>query len=204
MGMGGEPGNHRQAEPVQVIGELVQIGTVDAGINQVINPSSPRTTMALLLQYRLALPDPDAVGHLVQHRIDPVRYVDHGAITPSTSTYSSAAVRGRAVESPPLAVLRMVAVPEFLTSDRFELELVDGDPTVTLRDAHVSSSEGWSFLNRLTVLVIDGPGEEGFLLPRHVDTGGDPAPAGWDSVIERRGVVAVRASGTQLVARVVG
>ena len=98
----------------------------------------------------------------------------------------------------------MVAVPEFLTSDRFVLELVDGHPTVTLRDAHVSSSEGWSFLNRLTVLVIDGPGEEGFLLPRHVDTGGDPAPAGWDSAIERTGVVAVHASGTQFAARVLG
>ena len=32
--MGGEPGDHRKAEPVKVIGELVQIGTVDAGIDQ--------------------------------------------------------------------------------------------------------------------------------------------------------------------------
>ena len=34
VGMGGEPGDHRNAEPVQVIGELVQLGTIDAGIDQ--------------------------------------------------------------------------------------------------------------------------------------------------------------------------
>jgi hypothetical protein len=32
--MGGEPGDHRKAETVQVIGELVRIGTIDAGIDQ--------------------------------------------------------------------------------------------------------------------------------------------------------------------------
>ena len=34
VGMGGKPGNHRNAEPVYVISELVQIGTIDAGIDQ--------------------------------------------------------------------------------------------------------------------------------------------------------------------------
>src|SRR4051812_50173448 len=52
MGMRGEPGDHRNAEPVHVIGELVQIGTVDAGIDQ-DQPTLPAhhdgigTTMAL-------------------------------------------------------------------------------------------------------------------------------------------------------------
>jgi hypothetical protein len=32
--MGRKPGDHWDAELVQVIGELVQIGTVDAGIDQ--------------------------------------------------------------------------------------------------------------------------------------------------------------------------
>jgi hypothetical protein len=54
--MGGEPGDHRNAEPVdepvQVIGELVQLGTIDAGIDQ-DNPPSPRTTMALLQTHAL-------------------------------------------------------------------------------------------------------------------------------------------------------
>ena len=47
--MGGEPGDHRNAEPVQVIGELVQIGTIDGGID----PPSPRTAMALLKTHSL-------------------------------------------------------------------------------------------------------------------------------------------------------
>jgi hypothetical protein len=66
VGMGGEPGDYRDAEPVQVIGELVQIGTIDAGIDQ----SQP--TLAAhrdgIAQDPLALPDPDTVGHLIQHR----------------------------------------------------------------------------------------------------------------------------------------
>jgi hypothetical protein len=34
VGMGGEPGDYRYAEPVQVIRKLVQLGTGDAGIDQ--------------------------------------------------------------------------------------------------------------------------------------------------------------------------
>jgi hypothetical protein len=59
-----KPGDHRDAEPVHVIGEL--IGTIDAGIDQ---------DQPILPAHRdgigpdpLALPDPDAVGHLSQHR----------------------------------------------------------------------------------------------------------------------------------------
>jgi hypothetical protein len=68
VGMGGEPGDHRNAEPVQVIRELVQLGTLDAGIDQ---------DQAILSAHHdrigpdpLALPDPDAVGHLSQHRLN--------------------------------------------------------------------------------------------------------------------------------------
>jgi hypothetical protein len=50
--MGGEPGDHWNAEPAQVIGELVQIGTIDAGIDQ-DQPPSPRTAMALLQTHAL-------------------------------------------------------------------------------------------------------------------------------------------------------
>ena len=66
VGMGGEPRDDRNAEPVQLIGELVELGTLNAGIdqNQPILPAhhdgigpDPRT-----------LADPDAVGHLSQHR----------------------------------------------------------------------------------------------------------------------------------------
>jgi RNA polymerase sigma-70 factor (sigma-E family) len=66
VGMGGEPGDHRNAEPVHVIGELVQLRTIDAGIDQ---------DQTILSAYHdgvapdpRALPDPDAIGHLIQHR----------------------------------------------------------------------------------------------------------------------------------------
>jgi hypothetical protein len=94
----------------------------------------------------------------------------------------------------------MAGMPEFLTPDRFVLELVDGQPTVTLPDVEVSTADGWSFLNRTTLLVIDGPGDEGFLLPRMVKPDSDAAPSGWDSAVERTGSVAVNASATQFQA----
>jgi hypothetical protein len=48
--MGGELGDHRNAEPVQVIGELVQIGTIGAGIDQ---DQPALTTTALLKTHSL-------------------------------------------------------------------------------------------------------------------------------------------------------
>ena len=62
--MGGEPGDHRNAEPVQVIRELVQLGTMDAGIDQ-DQPILPAHHDGIGPD-PLALPDPDAVGHLIQ------------------------------------------------------------------------------------------------------------------------------------------
>ena len=67
VGMGGEPGDHGKAEPVQVIGELVQIGTLDARVDQG-QPGLPAHHNGIAPHPR-ALPDPDAVGHLTQHRI---------------------------------------------------------------------------------------------------------------------------------------
>jgi hypothetical protein len=67
VGMGGETGDHRDAEPVHLIGKLLQLGTVDAGVDQdqpVLPPHHDR-----IGPDPLALPDPDAVGHLGQHRL---------------------------------------------------------------------------------------------------------------------------------------
>ena len=64
--MGREPGDHRNAEPVQVIGELIQLGTVDAGIDQ-DQPILPAHHDGIRPD-PLALPNPDAVGHPSQHR----------------------------------------------------------------------------------------------------------------------------------------
>jgi hypothetical protein len=63
--MRGEPGDHRNAEPVQVIGELVQIRTIDARIDQ-DQPTLPAHRDGIA-QDPLALPDPDTVGYLIQH-----------------------------------------------------------------------------------------------------------------------------------------
>ena len=70
MGMGGEPGDHRNAEPVQVIRELVQIGTIDTGIDQ-DQPTLPAHRDGIAPD-PLALPDPDAVGHLIKHQFTPL------------------------------------------------------------------------------------------------------------------------------------
>ena len=65
--MGGEPGDHREAEPVQVIGELVQLRAIDAGIDE-DQPTLPAHRDGIAPDPR-ALPDPDAVGHLIQHGV---------------------------------------------------------------------------------------------------------------------------------------
>src|SRR5206468_6718378 len=58
----------------QVIGELVQIGTIDAGIDQ--DQPTLRTHRDGIAPDPRALPDPDAVGHLIQ-------LVQHGAPLPA-------------------------------------------------------------------------------------------------------------------------
>jgi hypothetical protein len=50
--MGGEPGDHRDAEPVHIIGELVRSGPSMPGSTRT-NPSSPRTMVALLQTHSL-------------------------------------------------------------------------------------------------------------------------------------------------------
>ena len=64
VGMGGEPGDHRDAELVHVIGELVELGSIDAGIDQ--NQTTVPAHDDGIGPDPLALPDPDAVGHLIQ------------------------------------------------------------------------------------------------------------------------------------------
>ena len=95
-------------------------------------------------------------------------------------------------------------MPEFLESDRVTLTLPEGVPTVELRDVEVSGAEGWSFLNKATMLVVDGPGDEGFLLRRVGADGADAAPDGWDDAAAAHGSVTVVASGERFVAPLIG
>jgi len=93
-------------------------------------------------------------------------------------------------------------MPQFLTPDQFTLSIDDGAPTIALHGATVSNTEGWSFLNRATLLVADGPGEEGFLLPRMAGPDVDLAPELWDETVASAGSVRLLAAGTQIMARV--
>src|SRR3954451_5056053 len=63
-----EAGDHRGTEPLDVVGELAQIATGDAGIDQ-DQPRDP-AHHGRVAPDPLALPDPDAVSHLSQHRLN--------------------------------------------------------------------------------------------------------------------------------------
>jgi hypothetical protein len=87
--------------------------------------------------------------------------------------------------------------------EQFTMNIADGAPTITLQGVSVSTTDGWSILNRATLLVVDGPGDEGFLLPRHTSPNGDLAPEGWDAAVASVGSVRVLASGARVVATVI-
>ena len=94
-------------------------------------------------------------------------------------------------------------MPESLTPEQFTLSVVDGAPSIELHGVAVASSEGWSVLNRATLIVVDGPGDKGFLLPRMTGPDGDRAPDGWDSAVSSTASITVLASGTQVEAAVI-
>ena len=48
-------------------------------------------------------------------------------------------------------------MPQYLKPHQFTLSLDDGTPTIALQEVPGLSTEGWSFLNRATLLVADGP-----------------------------------------------
>jgi hypothetical protein len=94
-------------------------------------------------------------------------------------------------------------VPQFLEPDRFSLRVVGGAPQITLDGVTISATEGWSLLNRATLIVVDGPGDQGFLLPRHTAPDRDHAPEGWDAAVAAKGSVEVHVPGAQVSAKVI-
>lgn len=94
-------------------------------------------------------------------------------------------------------------MPEFLKPEQFMLSIEDGAPIITLHDVTVSAVDGWSILNRATLLVVDGPEDEGFLLQRMTNPDVDVAPEGWDSAVASAGSVGVLVSGSRLAATVI-
>jgi hypothetical protein len=75
----------------------------------------------------------------------------------------------------------------FVPPEQCSFSLEDGDAVITLTGVTVSATDGWSLLNRATLVVVDGPGDEGFLVRRLSPDGTDHAPAGWDSSVDAGG-----------------
>ena len=75
----------------------------------------------------------------------------------------------------------------FVPPEQCSFSVEDGDAVITLTGVTVSAKEGWSLLNRPTLVVVDGPGDEGFLVRRASPDGSDSAPAGWDSSVSAGG-----------------
>jgi hypothetical protein len=94
-------------------------------------------------------------------------------------------------------------MPQSLRPEQFTMSIADGAPTITLHGVTVSTTDGWSILNRATLLVVDGPGEEGFLLPRKTSPDRDLAPEGWDDAVASARAVQVFVSGARVAATVI-
>jgi hypothetical protein len=77
-------------------------------------------------------------------------------------------------------------MPTALPPEAIRFEVRDGVPVLTLAvDPPTDlTPDGWSVLNRLTLFLVDGPGDAGFLLPR-LSPEGDLAPTGWDEAVQR-------------------
>ena len=70
---------------------------------------------------------------------------------------------------------------------------------MSLTGVSVTSVDGWSVLDQATLLVLDGPGDQGFLVGKLGLDGGRLAPEGWAEAVERNGGVdVVVGSGTTL------
>jgi len=94
-------------------------------------------------------------------------------------------------------------VPESLKPEQFTLSVEDGAPSIALHGVTVSGTDGWTILSRATLIVVDGPGDEGFLLPRMTSPDVDLAPDGWDPAVAATTSVTVLVSGTQVEAAVI-
>jgi hypothetical protein len=75
----------------------------------------------------------------------------------------------------------------FVPPEQCSFSVDDGDAVIRLAGVTVSATQGWSLLNRATLVVVDGPGDEGFLVRRASPDGSDSAPDGWDSSVAAGG-----------------
>ena len=80
-------------------------------------------------------------------------------------------------------------MPDFIPPEAARFELRDGNALVRLDvDPPPAMTAGqWSMVSRMTMCVLDGPGDTGYLLARLGPDGNDQAPHGWDEAVERDG-----------------
>jgi len=78
-------------------------------------------------------------------------------------------------------------MPSFVPAESFTFSLEADRALASLVGVSVANPRGWSVLPRATLVVFDGPEDEGFLLPRVDERGHDRAPPGWDEAVERHG-----------------
>ncbi|MGI5146365.1 hypothetical protein ACQEVC_08255 [Plantactinospora sp. CA-294935] len=78
-------------------------------------------------------------------------------------------------------------MPDFLPPEAVRFELVDGSPVLRLavEAPGPAQDDQWLLVNRLTLCVVDGPGEAGYLVARLGPGGADAAPPGWDDAVDR-------------------
>lgn len=79
-------------------------------------------------------------------------------------------------------------MPSFLPPDDVRFELTNGKPVlrVAVPAPDPAAPGRWSLFVRTAMCVLDGPGEDGYLIARF-GTGGDVAPIGWDDAVRRAG-----------------
>jgi hypothetical protein len=77
-------------------------------------------------------------------------------------------------------------MPHLVTPDQARFEVRDGAPVVVLavKPPPEVRHGDWSILNRFTLIVVDGPGDSGYMLPRLSPTG-DIVPPEWDRAVEQ-------------------
>jgi hypothetical protein len=78
-----------------------------------------------------------------------------------------------------------------------------GKALVRVEGFSVAEAVGWSLLPQATLVVIDGPNDEGFLLARIDGHGIDRAPPDWDTAVADHGGAWLLADGQSIFAPLV-
>lgn len=80
-------------------------------------------------------------------------------------------------------------MPEFLPADSVSFVIEGEMPLLRLAVAGPgsSTSDGWSVHSMMSMCVVDGPGDQGYLIARFGPQGADIAPDGWDAAVQRAG-----------------